>query len=567
MASRGMVSAGHYLAAWWGTDVLRRGGNAADAGVAAGLALNVVHNDMASLSGVVALLYREAEGGAVHSVAGVGPWPAAFDVEDLRRQDQAGLLPGAAQTVVPAAADAWITTLARFGTMSWRDVSSYPLELASRGVPVHHFMSQNIALHLDGYLAWPENERIFLHDGAAPAPGTVLVQEDLAATLSDLQDAESVAARAGADRTAALEASRARFYEGDIADKLVRHYRELGSPLGTSDMAEFRSSVEAPVSIEAFGCTLWGCGSWSQGPVLLMALNVLRAFDLARLRPDDAGSLHLVVEALKLAFSDLEAHCGDPEFVDVPLQALVDPAYGRLRARLVDPERAIPGVPPYGDPIRGMADAGTLPDALRSALPDGGEPDTSYVAVMDVSGNVFSATPSDSYFSNPIVPGLGIHASRRGAQSRIDPWYPNVAAPGKRPRLTPNPVLLTRDGAPYMAMGTPGTNVQPQAMLQVLLRTELFGMAPQQAVEAPRVASYSFPQGGYPFAYEPGLLQVEEDLTRHVRDGLADRGHRVEIVPASSWKMGGVCLVRRDPATGVMWAAADPRREAYSVGF
>lgn len=572
MGRGGMVTAGHSLAAWWGAEILRRGGNAADAGVAAGLVLNVVHNDMATLSGVAPIVYLDGASGRVHTISGVGRWPASTDAERIMADYAAGRLAGIECTVVPAAADAWITALEAFGTMDWRELAAYPLELARKGFAVHHFMSENVQSNIKGYRDWPENARIFLRDGEAPAPGTVIEQPELAELLSRLDASEAEAAAAGLSREARMAAVRDRFYRGDVAREMVAHYRELGALLELDDLADFRVGREEPITVDFRGLDVWGCGPWSQGPVFLQALAILRDHDFSQIEPAGPDFFHLVVEALKLAFADLEAHCGDPEFVDVPMAELLSPEYTAARAALIDQGRAFPGMAPYGDPRRGLAAAGDLP--LPGAA--GGEPpmqrlriepDTSFVSVMDDFGNAFAATPSDSIFVNPIVPGLGVHISRRGAQTRLEPGYPNTVAPRKRPRLTPNPVVITKDGKPYVSMGTPGANCQPQAMLQVLLYMEVYGMSPQQAVEQPRVATYSFPETQFPYTCRPGLVRVEACVPEATRAELARRGHRVEVVADWAGEMGGVCVVKRDPDTGVLWGGADPRRETYTVAF
>lgn len=569
MSRNGMVTAGHYLAARWGAEMLQRGGNAADAGVAAGLVLNVVHNDMASLSGVAPVIFFDCQTQTVNTLSGVGRWPATVDLDTLRAEYGDNLPPGVKRAVVPAAADAWLTALEKFGTFSWQEVSEYPIHLAREGFPVHHFLASNIAGYIDGYRRWPENARIYLRNGKPPAPGDILQQPELGNLLHRLGQAEADAAAGSDGREQGLDAARDLFYRGDIASNVVQYYREQGGMLSEEDFAAFRVGNEPPIAVSFGDLDVWGCGPWCQGPVLLMALNTLRHFDLPALEPGGPQFLHLVVEALKLAFADLEAHCGDPEFVDVPMEELLSPEYGALRAELIDLERAFPGVPPYGDPVAGAAAAGRLPEAQHHGedSAEASEPDTSFVCVIDEQGNVFSATPSDGYSGNPIVPGLGIHVSSRGVQSRLDPDHPNCLAPQKRPRLTPNPAIVTRQGEPHMALGTPGNNRQPQAMLQALLYMEVFDMPPQQAVETPRVATYSFPGTSFPHTYEPGLLRVEATIPEKVRRDLQHLGHRIEVVPPWTWSMGGVCVVRRDRASGVLWGGADPRRETYSVGF
>jgi gamma-glutamyltranspeptidase/glutathione hydrolase len=293
---------------------------------------------------------------------------------------------------------------------------------------------------------------------------------------------------------------------------------------------------------------------------------------LALLSPDElhaqghnsASYIHTVTEAMKLAFADREAYYGDPSFVEVPAEGLLAPGYGASRRRLLDPGRAWPEMPPPGQPA-GRAAGGPAPRAPRPAA-EAGAPalDTSYICVVDREGNAFSATPSDVSTDTPIVPGTGLAVSSRGSQGWLEPGHASAVAGGKRPRLTPSPAMVLKDGRAVMPFGTPGGDVQAQAMLQVLLNVLVFGMAPQRAVEAPRFATQSFPDSFWPHRYFPGRLTLEGRISGAVADDLAGRGHIIARWPAWEWRAGGVCLVRVDE-TGVRWAAADPRRDSFAV--
>jgi gamma-glutamyltranspeptidase/glutathione hydrolase len=279
-----------------------------------------------------------------------------------------------------------------------------------------------------------------------------------------------------------------------------------------------------------------------------------------------------VVEALKLAFADREAFYGDPEFVNVPIAELLGVDYARERAALIQSDRAWPEMPPPGNPLRGVRgrDPKSVKGMSAALAPHRSPPDeggTSYVCVVDRHGNAFSATPSDVSFDTPIIPGTGLAVSSRGSQSRVDTDHPAGLAPGKRPRLTPNPAIVFRDGRIFMPFGTPGGDVQCQAMLQVFLNLTTFGMDPQQAVEAPRVATWSFPASNAPYPYLPGRVNVEAGIDPAVADELARLGHEVAWWPQMTWKAGAVCAIVVDPVTGVMSAGADPRRESYAMGW
>ena len=291
------------------------------------------------------------------------------------------------------------------------------------------------------------------------------------------------------------------------------------------------------------GVDVYTCGPWCQGPVLLQMLGVLEGIDLKAMGHNSLDYAHTVTEAIKLAFADRERYYGDPRFVQVPIEALLSDAYSRRRREMLRPDRAWPEMPPCGE-IPGFAyRERPVPTALRA---EAGARDTSYVCVVDKDGNVLSATPSDPSFDTPVIPGTGLCPSSRGSQSWSDPSHASSVAPGKRPRLTPSPALaILPDGSP-MPFGTPGGDVQAQAMLQVFLNMTVFAMNPQQAVEAARFASYSFPDSFEPHSYSPGLLHVESRVPQSVREGLAARGHTIEDWPEFVWRAGAVCVLRAD---------------------
>jgi gamma-glutamyltranspeptidase / glutathione hydrolase len=274
--------------------------------------------------------------------------------------------------------------------------------------------------------------------------------------------------------------------------------------------------------------------------------------------------VHHLAEVLKLAFADREAYYGDPKFVDVPLSTLICEQYAAERRQRIRRDRAWPEMPPAGDIGRGFGQGG-----LRISFDDPDpEPDTSYVCAADRWGNLFSATPSDGSYGSPVVPGTGLIPSNRGSQSRPDPRHPSGVAPGKRPRLTPNPALAIKGrGDEFLPFGTPGGDVQTQAMLQVLLNLYVFGHDVQAAIEAPRFASYSYPSSFAPYDYYPGRLNVEGRIAPEAVADLERRGHQIHRWPDWIWLAGAVCAIRVDKARGTYEAGADPRRAAYALGW
>ena len=553
IGTRWAVSAGHPLAAEAGARVLAAGGNAIDAGVAAGITLGVVHPDMVSVAGVAPLLVHVARTGETWQVSGVGPYPRASSREYFVTRHGGQIPPGLPRTVVPAAPAAWCMALERWGTMSFADVAAAATEHARRGFPVSVFSAYQMGTHVEKYKRWPSSVALYLRDGRAYRTGEVLVQTELADTLDRMAAAEK---RAGGSRAAGVRAARDEFYRGETAKRIAEFHRANEGPLTAADLADFSVEV-GPALRTTFGAyEVAACGFWCQGPVLLQILNLLDGVDLAALGHNSPAYLHRLVETIKLAFADRDAYYGDPNFVNVPAERLLSKAYAEARRTLVG-DRAWKEMPPAGDAA-----------ARRELLPLAGGSsdalDTSYVAVVDADGNGFSATPSDPNVDSPAVSGVGCVVSPRGSQGWLDPTHASVVAPGKRPRLTPAPAMAFTGGKLLMPFGTPGGDVQQQAMLQVFLNTTLWGMPLQEAIEAPRVASRSFPDSFWPHVYSPGKLEVEGRLPRSTRDGLAELGHEIAEWPDWEWRAGAVCAVKVGPE-GTRWGGADPRRGALSI--
>jgi gamma-glutamyltranspeptidase/glutathione hydrolase len=562
MGTRHMAVAGHYSAAHAAFSILEAGGNAIDAGVAGGIALGVLQSDLVNVAGVAPIMIYLAKTREVVTISGLGTWPRAI-TPDYFATHCGGRIPhGVLRTVVPAAPDAWITALERYGTMSFGDCAAAAIRFASDGFPMYPLMSGMIATHADDYRRWPSSAAIYLPGGRVPQSGERFVQRDLGRALQYLADEEKAAASNG--RAAGLQAARDAFYRGDIAHAIADYHRENGGLLTLEDLASFRVALEPPVRGRFADLDIDTCGAWCQAPALLEMLGILDGLDLRAMGHNSVDYVHTLTEAIKLAFADRERYFGDPRFVDVPLDTLLSPGYFQARRALIRPDHASPGMPPAGD-VDGR-DARAAPASTR-ARASAGAHDTSHVSVIDKDGNVFAATPSDPSYDTPVIPGTGLCPSSRGSQSFADPAHPSCPAPGKRPRLTPMVAMaFLPDGSP-MPLGTPGGDVQAQALLQVLLNMRVFGMDPQQAVEAPRFASYSFPDSFEPHSYSPGLLYVEDRVPQAERDALASRGHDVADWPDFVWRAGAVCVQRVDRASGVISAGADPRRPCYAVGW
>ena len=568
--SRHAVSAGHYLAAAAGFAILEAGGNAIDAGCAAGIALAVLHPDEVNVAGVAPIMIRTGpqakEPGKVVTIAGLGHWPKRFPA-DLFMREHGGKMPfGILRTVVPAAPDAWITALSDYGTLSFGDVASAAVRYAREGFAVFEYMATMIRQYEDGYRSWPSNAAIFLPGGKLPQVGDRFVQSDLGGTLQYMIDQERAAASRG--RLAGLAAARAAFYCGDIAETIVRYHEENGGYLARDDLANFHCRYEEPVQVRWRDFEVFTCGPWCQGPMLAQALRMIEAAGgLKGLAHNSPDYIHLVTEIMKAACADREYRYGDPLFVDVGMDQLLSDAHVAARVGAIDRERAMPDMPP---PIGRYPGNMPLPVAASSAKSDAPtdtvvEPDTSYCCAIDRWGNVLSATPSDGSWRSPVIPGLGIVPSGRGTQSRPDPSHPSGVAPGKRPRLTPNPAIAVRDDGSVIPFGAPGGDVQVQAMLQVFLNTFHFGMDIQEAIEQPRFATFSFPNSFAPYTHLPGRLNIEDRLPAPTIEELRRRGHDVEMWPALTRRACSVEAILLDSRTGFLRAGADFRQPAYAM--
>ena len=562
IGARHAAAAGHQLSAEAALGVLEAGGNAVDAGVAAGLVTGVVEVTFVNVAGVAPTMIRMAETGEIVTIDGLGTWPKAASCAYFRENFDGRIPDGLPRAVMPAAPDAWLTALERYGTMSFAEVSEAAIRAAREGFAVYPLLARQIAEREETIRAMPDNAAVFLAEGRPPEAGETLVQKDLARTLQFLADEDKAGGKRG--REAGLQAVRKAFYNGDIAGAIVRYHAENSGLITREDLAAFRVNVEAPHSIRLGETEVYTCGPWCQGPMLLQVLNLLESYDLMAMRDDMPTYIHTVTEAVKLAAADREAYYGDPKFIDVPMDTLLSKDYAGLRREMIREGEAWPDMPVAGE-IPGAAPGGAVGAAAPARGPDEGRWDTSYLCVVDKWGNAFSATPSDSAATSPMIPGTGLTPSTRGSQSWTDPDHPCSIEAGKRPRLTPNPALAIQPGQWVMPFGTPGGDVQTQAMAQVFLNIVAFGMDMQDAVEAPRFASASFPSSFEPHATNPGLLKLEASLAEDFGDALAGLGHEILAWPEDFWEAGSVCAVMADQETGERRACADHRRAAHAL--
>jgi gamma-glutamyltranspeptidase/glutathione hydrolase len=573
------VSAGHPLTTAAAVEILQQGGNAFDAGVAAMLVGGVVEQDLYGLGGEGLVLVYPRASGAVTSVVGQG-WAAkaaTIDWFTSRNKTLAG--EGLDPVVVPGAPHAALTVLERWGTMPFSRVAARAIGYARDGFPLRPRTASTIERQRAFIGRWPTNQKTWLRpDGTLYKAGDTIALPELGATLQKMVAAEKTAAARG--RVAGIRAARDRFYKGDIAREMVRFLREHGSPFDASDFAEYFARVEAPASVTYRGVTVYKHAFNSQGPALLQTLNILEHFDLKAMGHNSADYLHVVTEAMKMAYADRDSYYADPDFVKVPAKGLLSKEYAKARAAAIDMARAIPQQA-AGDPLRfdpevktwpywiaGKGSAGIPP---QSGDEDPSLKDTTHIAVIDKAGNIFDATPSGGWITGGVVAGsTGVALSTRGEQFWLDKTRAAQLRPRSRPRYTLTPSIVLRDGQPYLALGTPGGDNQEQTILQALLNVVEFESKwypnLHTAFELPRIQTFHFLSSFWPHRIDANRLDLETGITAEVLASLKARGHDVRMVPAVSIS-GCATAVMIDPRTGTRIAGADPRRDCYAFAY
>ncbi|MBT2676552.1 gamma-glutamyltransferase [Streptomyces sp. ISL-14] len=595
----GMVSSTHWLASQSAMAVLESGGNAYDAAVAGAFVLHVVEPHLNGPAGEVPILLAPA-GGEVRVLCGQGVAPAGATVAHYRGLGLE-LVPGTGPlaAAVPGAFDAWMLLLRDHGTRTLAEVLAYAIGYAEHGhAPVERVGETVETVRELFETEWTSSAEVYLPGGEAPRPGELLRNPALAATWKRLLDE---VADAG-DRVAQIEAAREVWRTGFIAEALVRQARRPtmdtsgerhSGTLTAADLAGWSATYEAPATYDFHGWTVCKAGPWSQGPVLLQQLALLPP-ELPRY--GSAEYVHLLIEGCKLAMADREAWYGDA--AEVPLAELLSEPYNGARRELVGEKASHelrPGSPggraprlcaharvvAFDDPGFDVLGVGEPTVAKRPTSPVPGEPDvaadggtrgdTCHLDVVDRWGNMIAATPSGGWLqSNPVVPELGFPLGTRLQMTWLEEGLPNSLTPGRRPRTTLTPSIALRDGVPVMAFGTPGGDQQDQWQLHFFLAVALRaqvrgGLDLQGAIDAPNWHNDSFPGSFYPRGMRPGSVTVESRMDAEVVEELRRRGHEVTV--GDAWSEGRLCAVARDPETGVLSAAANPRgMQGYAVG-
>jgi len=560
----GVVASGHYLASEIGVHILRRGGNAFDAAVAAIIVLQLTKPHQNGFAGENPTLLYCARQKKAHALSGHGPAPAAATLERVSSLCN-GLIPGDGflPAVVPSAFVTCMYLLKTFGTLSVETVLTPALTLAVDGFAMAGDLSRTInAVSQRFRTQWPSSAALFLPDGEVPATGALFCNPDFGHTLERL-----IEAAAGKDRETGCTAAADRFYRGDIAREIVDFIGDDPCALLTlADFAAFQPALETPASITWRGMDVVKCPTWTQGPVLLQSLNLLQSFDLEAMGHNTGQYIHTVVEAMKLAYADREFYYGDPDFSDIPLERLLDPAHAAERAGLITDSASLELRP---DGYAPLSEFGSVNDVNETVAAGPQHGDTTKLDIIDGDGNAISITTSGGWLqSSPVIPGLGFPLGTRGQMFSLQPGHPNCIAPGKRPRTTLTPGLALKGGEPYLAFGSPGGDGQDQWALQFLFNTELFGMDLQEAIEAPTFWSRHWPDSFYPRNCEPGKLLLESRIETTAIEALAARGHHT--VRTGAYAGGNTCACRREKTTrGVLLSAgASPRLEpAYALAY
>ncbi len=544
--------------------VLAEGGNAFDAIVGGQAALAVADfplNGVGSDAVVLAYIAKEKKVVSINAEPRA-PQLATIDWYEKNNHgvipDSDGLLSGG----IPGVVDAWYILLDRWGTMSFAQVLQPAIELAENGYPLSEVRARIIA-NTAKIRKYPTTTKIYLPNGEAPKAGDILRNPDLARTLRKLVEAENENRSKG--RHAALKAARDRFYKGDIAREFAAFSEANGGLFRYQDFAEYTAEVERPVSIDYHGYQVYKNPSASQGPAELIALNLLQGYDLKAMGFDSADYIHVNVEAIKLAMADREKYLGDEDFIKIPYAGLLSADYARERRKLIDMSKASLELRP-GSPEEFMGDKPALDRPVHPVLTGHAEHagDTSYIGVVDKDRNMVSFEPSlHNIFGTGMVMGdTGIIFNCRGDYYSLVRGDANALAPGKRPRSTLQSTLVMKDGKPFAIMGSPGGDDQVMRTMQTLINIVDFGMNIQQAIEAPRWTTSSFPSSVFPHTMYPGEMAVESRIPESVRADLIARGHKLRVAgPWSLASMGGIVV---DEKTGVLSAGADPRVEAYA---
>lgn len=541
MGKEWIAITGEPLSATAGAKIFMKGGNAVDA-AAAMLAAECVFNAALSFGGENQVLIYDPNRHKVFVLNGLGVAPTGATPEFFINKGMAfppALGPLAA--VTPGIPGSLIQMIAEFGTLSLKDVLEPVIELAV-GYPISYQMAELYAENREQFEKWKYSKEVFLPGGKPPAPGQVFVQKDLATTFRKMVAAEQEALAAGKTRKQALQAAHDRFYKGDIAAEFVRGSQEGGGLITLQDLANWKPLIEDPLRTTYRGIEVFKLTTWSQGPVMLQALNILEGFNLKAMGHNSPEYLHTLFQAMNLAYADRDFYYGDPYFLpEEPIKGLLSKEYAAERRKLIDPNSNNPKIGP-GDPYPFQGGTNPFQDILKETLASAGTVvaqgdydqefrlGTTSIQAADSKGWVVSATPSGGWPPAYIAGKTGVGLSQRMQSFVLDPKMNpyNVLEPGKRPRVTLTPSLAFKDGQPFLSFSLPGGDFQDQALLQFFLNVVEFGMTVQEAAEAPKFESYqvhgSF--GSHPI--QPGRIALDARIPQEAAKALEAKGYKVD---------------------------------------
>jgi gamma-glutamyltranspeptidase/glutathione hydrolase len=564
----GIVCAGRHYTVSAGTRILLAGGNAFDAGVASVFAASVTEISHFGFGGEAPAILYNAKTGKVSVINGQGVAPGLAKPEVFA---EAGVVPGNGPNggTLPAMLDSMCLALQSEGTMTLHEVMAPAIEFAD-GFVMYDFLHKVFVSQKKATQKWGEwSYNTYYPGGHVPQTGETFRQTNLAKTLRIISEASRTTYARTKDRVKAIQAGRDAFYKGDIARRIGAAVEKDGGLMRYEDLAWYHGKIEEPQTTKFYGYDVYKGGFWSQGPTLLMLLNILEAADIKSMKPGSEIYLHTLAEALKLAFDDRNVYFGDPDFVQVPAEGLLSKAYAAERAKLIGPKASLEHR--YGDPypfdtkVKRQGPS-FVPRVLKAKT--GPSADTTSIQVVDRHGNLFSCTPSSGWLLGGVyVAGdTGVPLSNRMTIFDLDPSSPNVIAPHKRPRTTLTPSMVLKDGKPYLAIGTPGGDNQDQQICNVLLRVLAFDQPLQAAIEAPRINSNHFHDSFGNKRDAPGELEIEDRVPQDIRDGLSARGHKLDVLGPFGVSTG-IVAAGVVPGTGSLRGGADVRRERYAFGW
>lgn len=570
-AAEYMVSAGTPWATKAGLHIMEKGGNAFDAAMAALLNLNVTFSQAASFPGVAPILIYDAENNEVKSYIGAGTAPekatvAYFKSKGLSNVPKYKLI----AQLLPASPDVLIAILKEHGTMGFTDIAAEAIQTAREGFPIHsqllHDMDLSFVERAGLTVLMPYNSKVYF-GGEWWRPmhhSDRLILSDLANTLQALCDEEQRVLSAGGSREEGLDAVRDYFYKGPIAQTIADYHAKNDGLITPEDLSNYAGGWEEPLKGTYGEYTIFANQTWNQGGVVPLALQLLSGIDLKAMGHNSPEYIHTVIQAIELAMADREKYFGDPAFTDVPTDTLLSLEYAAARRLLMTPGKAFGQMPPAGE-IAGYGKATAQITASKKQDTTSFGKDTSYISVVDKFGNAVSLTPSD-FPESPMIPDTGLNLGTRMNQFYIEEDHPNGLMPGKRPRITPNPSMVLKNGEFFMTFGTPGGESQTQAIIQVFLNITVFSMDPQEAISAPRFLSLNWPNSFAPHEYFPGQIELAETLYNNCGEALKQMGYKAAKLDDLDNQFGAVCAIIKDPATGKLIAGADPREESWAEG-